>query len=494
MGVVARVTPWLLAFACMDCGAPPASVTVNDFSDAGPGNCTTTCTLRDAISTALASIPPKAVAFSAAAGWPQTIALTQGQLSINNTSGSIFYVFGPGAGNLAVSANNLTRVLQVLAGSNDISALTLRDGKVTGVSPGTEPGGTGNPGKGGGAAIGGCIAIDASATLTLELSDVRNCVALGGTGGNGGSGVTNGGSGGTGGTGGNGGPGGAATGGGIHVAGNLGLIRSSVVNTSATSGAGGNGGNGGDGTFGNGAGGNAGSAGVAAGAGVAIATGGSLLIRNTTLASATASAGNGGNGGNGGLFNPSGNGGNGGDVTGGLLYSGSSVVVADLEFATLANGTTVAGNGGFPGANGSSIGAGGQPGVARGAGIYGTGPNSVIVASSVVVGAASSLLCYGSVAIDSGSANLDQDSSCSGFTLHDTFAHVLAPLDVGTTTWPGYTPVFHSSIVNAATGCTQIGGAIAVADDQHGTPRPQGSKCDLGAIEADYIFADGFGT
>ncbi|HSC11910.1 MAG TPA: choice-of-anchor Q domain-containing protein [Rhodanobacteraceae bacterium] len=71
---------------------------------------------------------------------------------------------------------------------------------------------------------------------------------------------------------------------------------------------------------------------------------------------------------------------------------------------------------------------------------------------------------------------------------------MLALLDLGTTTWPGYTPVFHSSIVNAATGCTQIGVAIAVTDDQRGTPRPQGAKCDLGAIEGDYIFSDGFGT
>jgi len=481
-----------LACAAIDCGAGPGGIVVNDFGDEGPGDCATTCTLRDAISTALASIPPKTVTFSGTASWPQTVTLTHGQLSINNTSGSTFSVIGPGVARLAVSANNLSRVLEVVAGASDISNLTLRDGKVTGLSPGTEAGGTGNFGKTGGDAIGGCIAIDATAALSLQLSDVRNCVALGGTGGNGGSGVSNGGSGGQGGTGGNGGPGGAAIGGGILVAGNLSLIRSSLVNTSATSGPGGNGGNGGDGTFGNGAGGNAGPAGNTAGAGIAIATGGSLLIRNSTLANAAATGSNGGNGGNGGLFNPSGNGGNGGNVTGSLLYTASSVVVADLEFATLANGTTVAGNGGFPGATGSTIGLGGQPGVARGAGIYATGGNSVIVASSVIVGASSATLCYGTVAADSGSANLDQDSSCTGFTLHDTFAHVLAPLNLATTSWPGYVPVFHSSIINAAASCTEIGGVTAVTDDQRGTPRPQGAKCDLGAIESDYVFANGF--
>jgi CSLREA domain-containing protein len=491
MGIVTRCTPWLLAFVCMDCGAGPGGIVVNDFGDAGPGNCTTTCTLRDAISTALATVPPKTVTFSGTASWPQTVSLTLGQLTINNTSGSTFSVIGPGTAKLAISANNLSRVLQVSAGSSDISNLTVRDGNVTGTSPGTEPGGTGNFGKTAGDAIGGCIAIGASATLALTSTDVRNCVAIGGTGGNGGSGVTNGGSGGSGGTGGNGGPGGAATGGAIHVAGNLSLIHSSVVNASATSGAGGNGGNGGDGTFGNGAGGNAGPGGSAAGAGIAIATGGSLLIRNTTLAGATATASNGGNGGNGGLFNPSGNGGNGGNVTGGLLYAGSSVVVTDLEFATLANGTIVAGNGGFPGANGSTIGAGGQPGVARGTGIYASGPNSAVVRSSIVVGAGVSL-CFGSVAIDPGSVNLDQDSSCPGFTLHDTVAHVLVPLNLATTSWPGYQPVFHSSVVDAAADCNQIGGAVAVADDQHFTPRPQGAKCDLGAIESDYVFANGF--
>jgi hypothetical protein len=32
-----------------------------------------------------------------------------------------------------------------------------------------------------------------------------------------------------------------------------------------------------------------------------------------------------------------------------------------------------------------------------------------------------------------------------------------------------------------------------VTDDEHATPRPQAATCDLGAIEADYIFVDVFG-
>ena len=487
---VKRFLPWLLAVAYLDCGASPALITVNDFGDAGPGNCTTTCTLRDAISAALASVPLKGVTFSAAAGWPQTITLSQGQLSINNTSGSTFLVLGPGAAKLAVSASNTTRVLQVSAGVNKISALTLRDGKTIGFSPGSQPFGSGNPGQDAGSAAGGCIVINGGATLILELSDVRNCVAQGGTGGNGGSGITTGT--GTGGTGGNGGGGGAAAGGGIYSDGALSLIQSSVVNASVTSGPGGNGGAGGPGFPFNGIGGNGGPAGIAAGGGIAVTATGNVLIRNTTLAGSTAAAGNGGNGGNGGTVSASGNGGNGGSVNGGQLYIAGAVVVADLEFTTLANGTSLAGGGGFPGATGSPIGGPGQSGVARGSGIYSTGPTSAIVASSVIVGASAGTLCYGSIAADAGSVNLDQDSSCTGFTLHDTFAHVLLPLNLATTGWPGYEPVYHSSIVDAATGCTQIGGVIVVADDQHGTPRPQGAKCDLGAIESDYLFANGF--
>ena len=33
---------------------------------------------------------------------------------------------------------------------------------------------------------------------------------------------------------------------------------------------------------------------------------------------------------------------------------------------------------------------------------------------------------------------------------------------------------------------------MIVTADQHGTSRPQGSQCDIGAIEADYVFVDDF--
>ena len=489
MRIVARCTPWLLAFVCLPCAAVPAQILVNDFGDAGPGDCNTMCTLRDAIVAALASVPIKGVGFSAAAGWPQTITLTQGQLTISNPSDSPFLVLGPGAEKLGVSGNNASRVLQVTAGTSQFRDITLRDGKVTGQSWGTEPFGSGNPGKTAGDATGGCIAIDAGAVLTIQTSVVRNCAAIGGTGGNGGSGVSV--QIGSGGTGGNGGGGGGASGGGIYAAGNLSLIGSSVVDVSASGGPGGNGGNGGDGFPFNGTGGNGAPAGSATGAGIAVATAASIVIRNTTLARATATGGNGGNGGNGSAVNASGNGANGGNVSGGLLYAGSSVVVADLEFSTLANGTIQAGAGGFPGAVGTPVGQGGPPGVAHGTAIYSTGSNSAIFASSVVVGSTGSTLCYGMIAIDPGTENFDQDSSCTGFTRHGTFAEALLPQVPATTT--SYTPLYKGKLVDVATSCTQIGGVVVVPDDQHGTPRPQGLKCDLGAVETDYVFADGFG-
>jgi hypothetical protein len=52
-------------------------------------------------------------------------------------------------------------------------------------------------------------------------------------------------------------------------------------------------------------------------------------------------------------------------------------------------------------------------------------------------------------------------------------------------------PAYHSSLIDAAANCFNLN-AQEVSADQHGTARPQGSQCDIGAIEADYIFLYGF--
>jgi hypothetical protein len=514
-------------------------IIVNNFGDGGPGNCTTTCTLRDALAVGLASDPIKGVGFSASSGWPQTITLTQGQLSINNTSGSILYVTGPGAAQLAISANSLSRVLQASAGSTVVSDLTLRDGMVAGVSPGPQGDFTGSAGQAGGAATGGCISIDASATLTLDRSEVRNCIALGGTGGAGGSGSLggfSGGAGGAGGTifggcinvaggatmaldqvdvrncaatggkggkggrggdgspgrGGDGGAGGAgaqASGGAIYAAGNLTLLRSSVALSNATGGDGGTSDFPGAGSHNDGNGGAGGPGGVAAGGAVYVASSGMALIRNTTLAGDIAAGGHGGSGGVGGNASSGGNGGAGGLASGGLLHGEGPSSAVDVEFTTFANGAVIPGPGGSAGL-GATNGIPGTPGEVHGAAINADG--SVTIQSAVVVGAAAAALCSGNVGVAPSAANLDQDSSCPGFTLHGSFEQTLLPLSLATTSWPAYMPVYHGAAIDASASCTQIDGAIVVPDDQHGTLRPQGGACDLGAIEADYIFVGTF--
>ena len=52
-------------------------------------------------------------------------------------------------------------------------------------------------------------------------------------------------------------------------------------------------------------------------------------------------------------------------------------------------------------------------------------------------------------------------------------------------------PRYHGSAIDAAAQCAGTGGVEVFSDDQHATPRPQGALCDLGAIEADYVFFDG---
>jgi hypothetical protein len=136
-------------------------------------------------------------------------------------------------------------------------------------------------------------------------------------------------------------------------------------------------------------------------------------------------------------------------------------------------------------------GGGGTGGTVHGAAIWGGG--SVTALSSVVLGGGAVFpLCAQNVAAAPGSANVDQDNSCTGFTLHKTFAEVLRDVDPTVTPWPTYMPVYHGSAINAAAACTGIGGSEVFADDQHATSRPQGNACDLGAIEADYVFVDGF--
>jgi len=467
-------------------------ITVNDSDDAGPGNCTSTCTLRDAIT---ASDSGGTVAF--APGLASPITLSQGALSIDK----ILTIQGPGAAKLTISANNTSQIFVVSAQAS-ISGLTLADGYIAGAagsngaggtpgSPGV-PGGPGGTGDPGGLAGGGCVQVANTGALVLDHVAVRHCIAHGGPGGNAG----NGGMGNlnqfnlplsAGGLGGNGAVGGDATGGAILVYGSLHLLNSSVVDGQAYGGAGGNGGAGGIGSTG----GNpefapsgvSGIGGAAIGGAVFVAAG-SLRITNSTLASASATGGTGGAGVSSTSFVTPG--GSGGIASGGLIRVDASAVLADLEFSTLAGGQVFGGSGG----PGIAPPLDGPPGTVTGNAISAT--TAITVLSSVVVDMQpDASLCHGLVTVASGSINLDEDGSC-GFTLQGTFAQLFHPLDVNTTPWPGYLPLYHSAVIDAAATCQDLA-AQSVGVDQHGTPRPQGANCDLGAIEADYIFIDGFG-
>jgi hypothetical protein len=254
-----------------------------------------------------------------------------------------------------------------------------------------------------------------------------------------------------------------------------------VIDAHAAGGGGGNGGNGGSGGI-PGLGGQGGVGGAALGGAVAAHNGGSLRIFNSTIA---ASSGTGGGGGSAGAGTGGFPGGIGGYATGGLLYVENGVVPADLEFSTLAGGSVAGGSGTLTGVpSGNAINA----------------ASTLTVLSSIVVGAQFDAdLCYGNVTPATGSANLSETtnntadpSTCNGFSVNATFDQTLHALDIATTPWPGYMPIWHSPAMDAATTCQDLA-AANVTTDQHGSARPQSAACDLGAIEADYIFVDGFG-
>ena len=474
----------LLAAMAAAHGAAPTALTVNNLSDSFGGNCAGACSLREAIS----NIAAGGTIDFAQDLLPGTIVLTVGQLNLTKS----MRIQGPGASRLAISGNGLSRVLFVNAGSAtiDIVGVTLRDGTVVGGNGADGTSGTGQDGKAGAGYgyDGGCIDVLAG-SLLLEEVDIRNCVAQGGNGGAGGSGTAGSGLS-AGGPGGKGGFGGGVLGGGIYfftVDGDLTLRNSSLINCHALGGNGGSGGAGGAGFF-QGPGGSGGHGGVT-GAGAIFFAGANLSVYNTTIADSAAIGGPGGTGGTAdagdNAINPSGDGGDGGSA-GFALFDIQDASVAHLAFATLANGLIAPGSGGDAGA-GHLQGTHGQPGVAGTVAIS-AGANTIVL-STVIVGSGTPL-CAGFLGAASGSVNLDEDSSCSGFTLHGSLAQTFRPLDPDTSR-PAYMPVYHATVIDAAATCNDLASQPVVADQQ-GTPRPQGSNCDLGAIEADYIFVDGF--
>ena len=97
------------------------TLTVNNTGDSGPGNCATVCTLRDAIAVAAASGDTLAFSLSL----PNTINLSHEVVIVKSMT-----LQGPGAAQLAISAGNIGRVLNVSAGNVQVTDLTVRDGSV----------------------------------------------------------------------------------------------------------------------------------------------------------------------------------------------------------------------------------------------------------------------------------------------------------------------------------------------------------------------------
>jgi len=211
-----------------------------------------------------------------------------------------------------------------------LTALTLRNGQVTGAAWANGGNGTGNSGMAGGFAPGGAMYNNGALIVTSDTF-VQNGVN-GGAGGNGGSGT----SGGViGGTGGNGGAGGNAAGGAIYNAGTLTITNSTFAANSAIAGIGGNGGPAGMGTSGKGADGYGANGGNGQGGTIASVANTSQSITNSTITTGGAIGGVGGTGRNG-------IGAMGASMGGGVFNGGSGISLTNTIFAS--NNASVGGN------------------------------------------------------------------------------------------------------------------------------------------------------
>ena len=104
----------------------PATFVVNNPADSG-----VTGTLRWAVEQADSAASASTIDFNLGSS-PQTISLTQGQLTLSNTAYSIT-IDGPGESKLSISGADATRVFQIDAGvTATISGLTITGGSAAG--------------------------------------------------------------------------------------------------------------------------------------------------------------------------------------------------------------------------------------------------------------------------------------------------------------------------------------------------------------------------
>ena len=177
------------------------SLLVTTTNDAGAGS------LRQVLFDA-ASVTNPVISF--AAHVTNTIVLTNGEIAILKSVN----IAGPGARVLGISGNNATRVFNILGGTNTISGLTIREGRLVGSIAFPEADGARQRGGG----------IMNEATLTLTRCVISNNAVEGGRGGDGPTFAGNGGNG---------------SGGGLCTIGLLTATECSFLNNSSTGGEGG---------------------------------------------------------------------------------------------------------------------------------------------------------------------------------------------------------------------------------------------------------------
>ena len=325
----------------------------------------------------------------------------------------------------------------------------------------------GDPHTPGANAAGGCVSITSSGSLVLDGVDVRDCTARGTAGASGST------------VGASGFSGGYAIGGGIYSTGALTIVRSSITASAAIAGDGGRGADGNTGSGGSYGPGSGGSGGTAAGGAIFVDGAGSLSLRNATIALSGASGGEGGDAGNDALDSASG--GNGGLGVGGNIFVSDSALSATIAFSTVAQGAAQGGEGGN-----ETLGDVAQSGSQFGSDLLGNGPMRTLPSAVSGPQDAMTSLCSGAVVESRGSMNIDDDGSC-GFAL---MGAAFRPFDAAAIL-PSYMPAWQSAEIDRARSCNDADGN-PVTDDQNGTPRPQGSQCDIGAVETDYVFAAAF--
>ena len=439
-----RIALWVGTIVSVWVGTAWAgTMTVTSLADDGDGICDATCTLRDAVISAASG---DQIVFSNSLTYPDAVYLGGQEILLYKS----LSIVGPGADKLSIDGDNSSRLFELVANASvSFSGLTLTQGRVSGTG-GAGPSST---------AQGGAFFVGAGSTLALWNCVVSYNHVFGGQGSSGPGGPA--------------GSGGDAYGGAIFSTGTLQIHGTRFSNNGALGGPGGMGFPGG---FANGGtGGNA--------------LGGALYSSGQTEILGSQFSDNGTLGGPGGAAGPGAQfSGSGGSTQGGAMALGNFAFVAfssmALNFAQPGvPGSTISGGGGtLPGNTGSAYGSDVTSNatlLSRYTIFDSTQPS---VASSCSV---ANMLVQGN--------NLDADSSCAGFTLHAADHFVVATDALGTL----LRLPWGSAAIDSAADCKDPFGIVQNLD-LIGSTRPLDGNadhvaaCDLGGLEADYLFVNGF--